>query len=278
MFLAFRDHGAKDWTSNLAIAIDHSGTSDRLQSHHIFPKALLRTSGRTPREADDIANLAFIGGKTNRKISDTPPEVYIPALRDTKGDEALRVQCVPLEDELLAVSHYDTFLARRRELIADCLNAFLGPDREGSSRFERDPVLQALDERVEEVELRLRGLVASTLNGDSDLPSHVLQKINERVTTAIRKNPAVTSTAQTLEAKLAYCDLRELLDVITSKTIWPMMESRFGTKEMLASRGGQLAELRNTIRHSRTMNDVTRKDGEAALLWFGQTLWSKISD
>ena len=46
----------------------------------------------------------------------------------------------------------------------------------------------------------------------------------------------------------------------------------FGTKEMLNTRCGQLAELRNTIRHSRPMNDVTRKDGEAALTWFDQVL------
>ncbi|MGA7614034.1 MAG: DUF262 domain-containing protein, partial [Thermoanaerobaculia bacterium] len=252
MFLAFRDHGARDWSSNLAIAIDHSGASDRLQFHHIFPKALLRDSGRTPREADDIANLAFISGKTNRKISDTPPEVYIKTLREKKGDETLRTQCVPLDEELLEVGQYDTFLSRRRDLIADCLNAFLGPDREGGAPWERDPMLRTLDERVEEVELRLRELIASTLEGNhSALPPHVQQKITERVTTAARKNPTIEATTQSLEAKLSYCDLRELLDVITSKQIWPCMEARFGTKEVLAARGSQLAELRNTIRHSR---------------------------
>ena len=72
MFLAFRAAGAKDWRSHLAIALDHSGSQHRLQFHHIFPKALLRGS-YTPREADDIANLAFIGGKTNRAISDKAP-------------------------------------------------------------------------------------------------------------------------------------------------------------------------------------------------------------
>ena len=45
MFLAFRAAGAKDWRSNLAIALDHSGSQHRLQFHHIFPKEL-RASGR----------------------------------------------------------------------------------------------------------------------------------------------------------------------------------------------------------------------------------------
>ena len=274
MFLAFRQRGAKDWASNLAIALDHSGAHDKLQFHHIFPKALLRKSGRTQREADDIANLAFIGGKTNRKISDTPPSVYIPALRDAKGDDALQTQCVPLEETLLEVDEYEAFLARRRELIADCLNSFLGPDREDGSRWERDTVLRALDERVEEVELRLRKLISATVDGSSALPPHVQQKMNERIESALRKNPGMAASTQSLEARLSYCDLRELLDVLTSKALWPAFEDRFGTKEMISARCGQLAELRNTIRHSRALNDVTRKDGEAALIWFDQTLFA----
>ena len=77
MFLAFRAAGAEDWRSHLAIALDHSGSQHRLQFHHIFPKAVLKKDGYTPREADDVANLAFIGGKTNRAISDKAPVDYL---------------------------------------------------------------------------------------------------------------------------------------------------------------------------------------------------------
>lgn len=66
MFLAFREAGAKDWRSNLAIGLDHRGSSHRLQFHHIFPKAVLK-GAYTGREADDIANLAFIGGRDQRQ-------------------------------------------------------------------------------------------------------------------------------------------------------------------------------------------------------------------
>src|SRR5204863_2562107 len=77
MFLAFRAAGAKDWRSQVAIALDHSGAQHKLQFHHIFPKAVLK-SGYAGREADDIANLCFIAGKTNRQISDKPPVQYFP--------------------------------------------------------------------------------------------------------------------------------------------------------------------------------------------------------
>ena len=92
MFLAFRDAEARDWRSNLAIALGHRGAQHRLQFHHIFPKTVLRGS-YTSREADDIANLAFISGKTNRQISDKPPSQYFPQLVKKSGIEAFQAQC-----------------------------------------------------------------------------------------------------------------------------------------------------------------------------------------
>ena len=75
-----------------------------------------------------------------------------------------------------------------------------------------------------------------------------------------------------LQRLLEFCDLRELQDIFTSKPLWPSFEPVFGTKEMVNLRLGQLAELRNMIRHSRTLDAVSRKDGEAAILWFRSVL------
>lgn len=124
MFLAFRDAGAKDWRSNLAIALDHSGAQHRLQFHHIFPKALLKNA-YTRREADDIANMAFIGGKTNRAISDKAPEKYFPGLIEKAGKKSFDAQCIPTDGKYLGVDQYKDFLEERRKVIAACLNNFL---------------------------------------------------------------------------------------------------------------------------------------------------------
>ncbi|MHB1142255.1 MAG: GmrSD restriction endonuclease domain-containing protein [Sulfuricaulis sp.] len=125
MFLAFRTAGAKDWRSNLAIALDHSGSQHRLQFHHIFPKAVLKKH-YTSREADDIANLAFIGGKTNRAISDKPPANYFPVLIEKTGTAPFAAQSIPTDGALLDIEGYKAFLTRRREMIAGRLNEFLG--------------------------------------------------------------------------------------------------------------------------------------------------------
>jgi hypothetical protein len=125
MFLAFRANGARDWHSDLTIALDHSGVQHKLQFHHIFPKAVLKGSF-TPREADDISNLAFIAGKTNRLISDKSPADYLPPLVAARGDGLFSAQSIPTEQELLRPASYKTFLVERRSRIARRLNEFLG--------------------------------------------------------------------------------------------------------------------------------------------------------
>jgi hypothetical protein len=125
MFLAFRAAGARDWRSNLTIALDHKGSHHRLQFHHIFPKAVLKGS-YTAREADDIANLAFIGGETNRKISDKPPSQYFSPLIEKAGLAAFEAQCIPTNSAVLGVEGYKSFLAERRKAVSLRLKEFLG--------------------------------------------------------------------------------------------------------------------------------------------------------
>ncbi len=124
MFLAFRANGAKDWHSNVGIALDHPGQQQRLQCHHIFPKAHLDGVYKL-RQVNDIANLAFIAGRANRKISASDPSKYIPELLERHGDHIFRAQCVPTDPALLPRDCFPEFLAERRRLIAIRLNEFL---------------------------------------------------------------------------------------------------------------------------------------------------------
>ena len=124
MFLAFQAADARDWHSNLVIALSHVGNAHQLQFHHIFPKAVLKSTATT-RETDDIANLAFISGKANRKISAKEPALYFPEVQKANGDQPFKSQCIPTEPEVLTIERYRAFLAERRRLIADRLNEFL---------------------------------------------------------------------------------------------------------------------------------------------------------
>lgn len=124
MFLAFRASGATDWSTNLQIALDHAGAQDKLEFHHIFPKALLKRNGME-QHADDIANLAFIGSQTNKQISDRSPAAYVPEFLAKTDRATFERQCIPLHESLLDVSAYREFLVQRRTLIAKRLNEFM---------------------------------------------------------------------------------------------------------------------------------------------------------
>jgi len=125
MFLAFQAADARDWHSNLVIALSHVGNAHQLQFHHIFPKAVLKSTATT-RETDDIANLAFISGKANRKISAKEPALYFPEVQKANGEQPFESQCIPTDPNLLTVESYKAFLTERRRLIAERLNTFLG--------------------------------------------------------------------------------------------------------------------------------------------------------
>jgi hypothetical protein len=127
MFLAFREAGATDWETHLAISPTHSGSSDRIQFHHIFPKAHLKRQAPElfQKEVDDIANLAFIGGRTNLKITDKAPKDYLSAIVATDTRIELEKQCIPTDVSLYEVENFRTFLAARRLLLLNRLNEFL---------------------------------------------------------------------------------------------------------------------------------------------------------
>ncbi len=124
MFQALKAAGAKDWKTGIQISSSSYGAEHKLQCHHIFPKAVLE-KGYSSAEINEIANLAFIGGRSNRGISATPPAEYLPEVAKM-GEQALVTQCVPLDPRLWAVERYREFLAERQKLLAASVNAYLG--------------------------------------------------------------------------------------------------------------------------------------------------------
>ena len=124
MFMAFRYAGAKDWFSQNLIDLNAAGAKHKIESHHIFPQALLE--GRfTKEKIDDICNFAFIISDTNKSIFKDPPDKYLPRLVGKIGEGQLQNQCIPTDPKLWQVKNYENFLAKRRALVADRLNEFL---------------------------------------------------------------------------------------------------------------------------------------------------------
>ncbi len=125
MFLALKAQGAKDWYSGLSISLTHQGRLHFIQYHHIFPKAALRGRVST-RDINDVANMAFISGRTNRNLGSKEPAKYLPLIIKERGEVALTSQAVPLDPSLHKIENYLKFLEVRRDLLTKAVNDHIG--------------------------------------------------------------------------------------------------------------------------------------------------------
>lgn len=266
-------NGARDWmTGNLPQYGD-------LDDHHVVPRSW-GADNDLGNEVHTILNRTPLTPETNRNvIADRLPNTYLPEMIRDNGEETVReilashlispVAMGILLRDPFTPDDFEEFVAERQRTIQEAIESLLI-----KARVDLSPRLRELDERVEEVELGLRELIAGELDGDENgLPSHVSAKAKDRIQRKAKKNAGMDlEEADTLPGMLEFCDLRELQDTIVNKKLWPLFEPHFSHKETLINRFDQLGELRNGIRHSRSVDTVTQKDGEAAILWFEKAL------
>lgn len=124
-YLALKNSGAKDWFSGLGLSLTHQGKLHFIQWHHVIPKSLLKERGYETGEINEIANMAFITGQTNRRISNKEASIYLKDIIEKQGEYALEAQCVPLDEDLWKIDRYREFLQVRRLALTSCMNAFI---------------------------------------------------------------------------------------------------------------------------------------------------------
>ncbi|NJR71040.1 MAG: hypothetical protein HC771_22220 [Synechococcales cyanobacterium CRU_2_2] len=232
------------------------------------------------KAVNTILNRTPLTARTNRDvIRDRLPNAYLPELIEANGEAEVRKILSshfisPIAQEILmrdpfTPEDFEAFVSERQRTIQGAIESLLIKER-----LDLPVELRELDARVELVELKLRQLVDQELKGDGDaLPQNVQLKVDERLQRAIRKNAALDpSDFETLKARLEYFDLRELQDTFVGKKLWPKFEPCFNNKTVLSGKFDQLAELRNSLRHSRAVTEIAQKEGEAAILWFDQVL------
>jgi len=265
--------GARDWSTG---SVPQHGDLD---DHHIVPKAWGKTS-QIGDAIDSILNRTPLSSETNRRvISDRLPNKYLPEMILESGQDQIRsileshfistrAQSI-LQRDPFTPEDFEAFIAERQRTIQDAIEDLLIKER-----IDLEPRLRELDEKVEQTEMALRKLIEGALGNETDqLPQHVGNKISERIHRALRKNASLDADyLSSMAGMLEYADLRELQDIILNKSLWQTFSTAFGNKESLIAKMDQLAELRNGIRHSRSISEITRKEGEASLLWFKEVL------
>ena len=268
--------GARDWMTG---KVPQHGDLD---DHHIVPQSWGRDSLEPGAAADTILNRTPLTVETNRHvINDRLPNEYLPRLIQENGEEEVRAI---LESHLISPEaqdilmrdpftpkDFEEFVGEREHTIQVAIEDMLIKER-----VDLPSQLKDLDAKVEQIELGIRDLIENALDGESSLlPQHIADKIDERLQQVVKKNASLDSEHyETLHGQLEFFDLRELEDTIQNRGLWSRFQGRFSNKETLKNRFDQLAELRNRLRHSRSVDEVTQKDGEAAILWF-QTIFSR---
>lgn len=85
----------------------------------------MQERGYEKSEINEIANMAFITGRTNQRLSRKPPEEYFPEIINLRGEASLQAQQVPIKPELWKVENYRSFLQERRRMLAGSINQFV---------------------------------------------------------------------------------------------------------------------------------------------------------
>ncbi|HWT03520.1 MAG TPA: DUF262 domain-containing protein [Pyrinomonadaceae bacterium] len=115
---------ATDWFKGIKIRRDSFAEDQNIEYHHIFPKKHLNARSVDRYTRDEMANLAFLGQKANRRILAREPADYLAEIAE-HDPARLEAQFVPMDRSLWELDRYEDFLAARRQLLADAMNEVL---------------------------------------------------------------------------------------------------------------------------------------------------------
>ena len=160
LYMLTRMSESRDWGTGLPLRANLLGRMNRLEVHHIFPKAQLYKRNYRKSEVNALANFCFLTKDTNLNISDRLPEIYFAEVEE-KHPGALTTQWIPMDTSLWRIENYRDFLEQRKLLLAEEANkrmaSLLHDDYqwlEGAiRRYSENIVLGGITSATEESEL-----------------------------------------------------------------------------------------------------------------------------
>lgn len=169
LYMLTRTGEAKDWGLGIPLKQNLLGKMNKLEIHHIFPKAQLYKAKYNRAEVNALANFCFLIKETNLNISDKLPEQYFLEV-ESKHPGALASQWIPMDEELWKINNYPEFLAARRELLAEATNKFLERLLHGDTRWME----ASQSSKPKEISVTSSGIA-------DDLEDTLLSELNEWV-------------------------------------------------------------------------------------------------
>lgn len=134
LYLLTRMGAARDWGTGLPLKASLLGKMNRLEVHHIFPKAQLYKRKYRKSEVNALANFCFLTKDTNLDISDRLPEKYFIEVEKAHPG-ALASQWIPADPTLWKIERFRDFLEARKALLAAELNRRMEELLHGDDRW-----------------------------------------------------------------------------------------------------------------------------------------------
>ena len=138
LYLITRMGEARDWGTGLPLKATLLGKMNRLEVHHIFPKAQLYKRNFKRPEVNALANFCFLTKDTNINILDRLPEEYFPEIEKAHPG-ALASQWIPTDPNLWKIENYLEFLEARKLLLAEEVNKRMEELLHGDTRWLAGP-------------------------------------------------------------------------------------------------------------------------------------------
>ena len=178
---------ARDWITG------KSPKHNDLDDHHIVPASWGKKYMKG-NLINTILNRTPLTSETNRNfIKDRLPNTYLREMINNNDEKSVNMI---LESHLISPTaleillrdpftpdDFDAFITERRRTILNAIENLVIKER-----LDLQPALRELDENIEKIEITLRKVIDNSLGKNSvNLPTHVLQNIEERIQRATKK-------------------------------------------------------------------------------------------
>lgn len=238
--------------------------------HHIFPQAYLRSNKPDDKNYfNSIVNIMFIPAITNQGIKDKAPSMYFPSLKGVNADfkEILDRHYIPsLENSRLLEDDFMGFLDYRAEQIYRAFRVCTGVGSVSEELFETNPTRP-----VDRLEDTIRHFIHENLKREDDkywkhcITSDIQEAVEKKVQEALKRQPYKAEELRQDEARIGFLDIMDYCKIIT--TNWQVFEKYFVSKNETEKHFIALKNYRNAIKHGRNLDEVEKRNGEAAVLW-----------
>lgn len=264
-YVLARYANAQDWFNGIAI-----GGSQSLEFHHIFPKAVLKSTYQLRKDSrivDQVANLAFLSKRANLKIGAQSPGDYLEKIEPGR----LKDQSIPQSPELWTLAQFDSFVLERRQMLANGINKLLDSLSDTPTLYPQSDI-DMLESRIEALEHQLRDLVADRLTearGDGALehciPQNTRKGIESRLRQRVGKNPFEADEFRTLGELLQFCQFSDYARIMRDN--WVLFSDTFGEGKSFDQHIAAVTTARNAFAHNNPIGKADLLSAEAGLIW-----------